>query len=277
MLIVFTGVGCSSFSDKFDIAGIIDSTESWVFGKEANKSDEKIEESDETSENKEVNVEEFFPDISTIPQERPNFDELDKNFFEEENISDEIEKKELSKSLADNSNSITEQAKQFEDLSLEKKNILAVFKIRENIRLNIIKLLTNSDPLVDRMANLINTKSKFQAGDKVAIIQFADNSIIPDNSAYNVIDQIVNTGTKKNIKLIGHASRSSNENIASKRKNMEISISRAQTIKDILVKKGFSASRIFTSGKGDLEPLQKEVEKYGEAINRRVEIFFISE
>jgi flagellar motor protein MotB len=33
---------------------------------------------------------------------------------------------------------------------------------------------------------------------------------------------------------------------------------------------------LITSGKGDLEPLKNESEIYGEAVNRRVEIFFIS-
>ena len=57
---------------------------------------------------------------------------------------------------------------------------------------------------------------------------------------------------------------------------MEISIARADTIKNIFINKGFPANRITTSGKGDLEPLQNESEIYGEAVNRRVEIFFIS-
>ena len=57
---------------------------------------------------------------------------------------------------------------------------------------------------------------------------------------------------------------------------MEISIARADTIKNIFINKGFPANRLITSGKGDLEPLQNESEIYGEAANRRVEIFFIS-
>jgi len=57
---------------------------------------------------------------------------------------------------------------------------------------------------------------------------------------------------------------------------MEISIARADAIKKIFINKGFPDNRILTSGKGDLEPLQNESEIYGEAINRRVEIFFIS-
>ena len=38
----------------------------------------------------------------------------------------------------------------------------------------------------------------------------------------------------------------------------------------------FDGSDIEVFGKGDLEPLQKEAEEFGEAVNRRVEVFFIS-
>ena len=66
------------------------------------------------------------------------------------------------------------------------------------------------------------------------------------------------------------------EKIEGKRINMEISISRAQTIKNMLINKGFDGNNIEVFGKGDLEPLQGEAEKFGEAVNRRVEVFFIS-
>ena len=48
------------------------------------------------------------------------------------------------------------------------------------------------------------------------------------------------------------------------------------TIKNMLINKGFDGSNIEIFGKGDLEPLQEEAEKFGEAVNRRVEVFFIS-
>ena len=38
---------------------------------------------------------------------------------------------------------------------------------------------------------------------------------------------------------------------------MEISISRAQTIKNMLINKGFDGNNIEVLGKGDLEPLKK--------------------
>ena len=35
----------------------------------------------------------------------------------------------------------------------------------------------------------------------------------------------------------------------------------------MLINKGFDADKIFTFGKGDIEPLKEEEKKYGEAVN----------
>jgi outer membrane protein OmpA-like peptidoglycan-associated protein len=272
LLFSFIGVGCSSFSEKIDIAGIIDSTENWLFSEEENISEDE-EETIEKSSNEEKEEEEVFPDITDIPQERPNFEELDKSFFDE----DEVTKTESLLTSSKEEPLANREIEAEENLSVSKKNILAVLKMRENIRSNLVMLLINSDPLVDNTASLIKEKDITELGDKKAIIQFPDNSVIPDQSAYDVIEQIIKIiGIDKNIKLIGHASRSGSNTTIGKRKNMEISIARANTIKNIFINKGFPSNRLTTSGKGNLEPLQNESEIYGEAVNRRVEIFFIS-
>jgi len=272
LIFSFVGVGCTSLSEKIDIAGIIDSTENWLFSEKSNTS-EGEEETTEKSNNVEKDEEEVFPDISDIPQDRPNFEELDKDFFEEDEVT---QTEELLTSSKEDS-LVNSEIEPEENLSVVKKNILAVLNMRESIRLNVVKLLINSDPLVDQKASLIKEKDIIELGDKKAIIQFPDNSIIPDQSAYDVIEEIIKIiGNDKNIKLIGHASRTGSNNTIGKRKNMEISIARADTIKNIFINKGFQASRLMTSGKGDLEPLKNESEIYGEAVNRRVEIFFIS-
>ena len=272
LIFAFIGVGCSSFSEKIDIAGIIDSTESWIFSEKDNTKEDEVE-TIENSSNEEKDEEDVFPDITDIPQDRPNFEELDKNFFEK----DEATKTEELMTSSKEDSLVNSEIEPEENLSLEKKNILAVLKLRESIRLNVVKLLINSDPLVDNTASLIKEKDIIELGEKKAIIQFPDNSVIPDQSAYDVIEEIIKIiGIDENIKLIGHASRSGSNNIIGKRKNMEISIARADTIKNIFINKGFQANRLIASGKGDLEPLQNESEIYGEAVNRRVEIFFIS-
>lgn len=272
-LIAFSGVGCSSFSDRLDIAGVIDSTENWLFGEESNDSEATTEETEENSKNEEADVEEVFPDIADIPQAKPDFEELDQNFFQEDEVT---KTKESFASVAEDL-STSKEKESLENLSVEKKNILSILKIRENIRFNIVKLLINSDPLVDSTAALIKKKKIVETGEKKAIIQFPENSVIPDQIAYEVIEEIIKIiGIDKNLKLIGHSSRSGSDTTVGKRNNMEISIARADTIKNIFIDKGFPADRIITFGKGDLEPLQNETKIYGEAINRRVEIFFIS-
>ena len=269
--LAFIGVGCSSFSEKIDIASIIDSTENWLFSEEDNTGEDG-EKTIEKSSNQEKEAE-VFPDVTDIPQDRPDFEELDKNFFEE----DEVTKTEELLTSSKEEPLVNKEIELEENLSVEKRNILSILKIRENIRLNLVKLLINSDPLVDKAASLIKEKDIVKIGDKKAIIQFPDNSVVPDQSAYDVIEQIIKIiDIDKNIKLIGHASRSGSNNTIGKRKNMEISIARADTIKNIFINKGFPSNRLITSGKGDLEPLQNESEIYGEAVNRRVEIFFIS-
>ena len=85
-IFAFIGVGCSSFSEKIDIAGIIDSTENWLFSEDGNISEDE-EETIKKSSNEEKEEEEVFPDITDIPQERPNFEELDKSFFDEDEVT----------------------------------------------------------------------------------------------------------------------------------------------------------------------------------------------
>ena len=138
-------------------------------------------------------------------------------------------------------------------------------------------MLLESDPPVDAKQPVIDSLYDSANTTKVAIIQFPDNSIIPDNTADKVLLEIVKFKDSKKLRLVGHASKTGSETISGKRKNMEISISRAQTIKNMLVSKGFDETKIEIFGKGDLEPLKEEVKEFGEAVNRRVEVFFISD
>ena len=58
---------------------------------------------------------------------------------------------------------------------------------------------------------------------------------------------------------------------------MEISFSRANKIKSLLIRKGFSEDQILIEGKGDLQTLSASSDsEYNAASDRRVEIFFIS-
>ena len=276
IILSFFMISCSTMND-WDVSKIIDKTERWLFDVEGN-SDEKVVDIDDFNDKevteKQVEVEEVFPDINDVPQIKPEFEEIDENFFESESKESEINE-------PDNNNVEVSQINQKDNIKIEdelkKKNIFAVLEVRKNIRFKLAKMLLASDPPVDEQQPIIVEKSSNDniKMTKVAIIQFPNNSIIPDNSADKVLEQIVKFKDKK-LRLVGHSSKTGSETIEGKRINMEISISRAQTIKNMLINKGFDGNNIEVLGKGDLEPLKEEAEEFGEAVNRRVEVFFIS-
>ena len=269
-------ISCSTMND-WDVSKIIDKTERWLFDVEDNSDEKEVnidEFNDKEVTEKKVEVEEVFPDINDVPQIKPEFEEIDENFFESESKESEINE-------PDNNNVEVSQINQRDNIQIEdelkKKNIFAVLEVRKNIRFKLAKMLLASDPPVDEQQPIIikNSSADNIKITKVAIIQFPNNSIIPDNSADKVLEQIVKFKDKK-LRLVGHASKTGSETIEGKRINMEISISRAQTIKNMLINKGFDGNNIEVLGKGDLEPLKEEAEEFGEAVNRRVEVFFIS-
>tara|TARA_X000000950_G_C13755906_1_gene594709 strand:+ start:206 stop:1057 length:852 start_codon:yes stop_codon:yes gene_type:complete len=269
----FLMISCSSISD-LDISSIIDKTENWLFYEEDQSGTEVSTNNEENILEENLDVEEVFPDINDIPQVKPEFEQIDEEFFDsEENKEEGIETNNntnVSKiSKKNNTNNATDIKK--------KKNIIAVFEVRQNIRFKLTKMLLESDPPVDSKQPVVDNLFDIENATKVAIIQFPDNSIIPDNTADKVLLEIVKFKDSKKLRLVGHASKTGSETISGKRKNMEISISRAETIKNMLVNKGFDSTKIEIFGKGDLEPLKEEVEKFGEAVNRRVEVFFISD
>ena len=272
----FFVVSCSTVND-WDVSKIIDKTERWLFDVEDNSEEKEVsfdEFNDEELAEEKVEVEEVFPDINDVPQTKPEFEEIDEDFFESE-------KKEIEGSDADDNNVEVSQINKKDNIKkeneLKKKNIAAVLEVRKNIRFKLAKMFLDSDPPVDKQQPIIDISSSENIKiTKVAIIQFPDNAIIPDNSADKVLEEIIKFKGKKKLRLVGHASKTGSETVEGKRINMEISISRAQTIKNMLINKGFDGSDIEVFGKGDLEPLQEEAEEFGEAVNRRVEVFFIS-
>ena len=265
-------ISCSSMND-WDVSKIIDKTERWLFDNVEDNSDEKEVSIDEFTEEN-VEVEEVFPDINDVPQIKPEFEEIDDNFFESE--SKEIQSSEVYDDNVEVSQINQEENIKIED-ELENRKISAVLEVRKNIRFKLAKMLLASDPPVNEKLPIIDSSSSDNINKtKVAIIQFPDNSIIPDSSADKVLEEIVKFKDEKKLRLVGHASKTGSETIEGKRINMEISISRAQTIKNMLINKGFGGDNIEVFGKGDLEPLQEEAEEFGEAVNRRVEVFFVS-
>ena len=273
MLFVTFMTSCSSINN-LDVSKIIEKTENWIFYKEDNSNEKDVYNENDEEEFREdtVQVEEVFPDINDVPQVQPEFEQIDESFF----VDDEREVDNLKVESSIEVNQTSQQNKAKNENVLVGKNITAISEVRKNIRFKLIKLLLDSDPPVDKKQPITKDSTENVQAMKVAIIQFPDNSIIPDNSADKVLNEIVQFKDTKKLRLVGHASKTGSETTEGKRINMDISISRAQTIKNMLINKGYDGNNIEVFGKGDLEPLQEEVKKFGESVNRRVEVFFIS-
>ena len=80
--------------------------------------------------------------------------------------------------------------------------------------------------------------------------------------------------------ITGHASQSTNESNKNSYKNsakynLELSLKRAEAIKNILVQNGVPSSRITASGKGFEEPIMSNDTEEGRTANRRIEAVLI--
>jgi len=70
------------------------------------------------------------------------------------------------------------------------------------------------------------------------------------------------------INIVGHT-----DNTGTPAINDPLSVARAQSVRDYMVDRGVSASRVETAGRGEREPVADNSTEAGRARNRRVEIF----
>jgi len=82
------------------------------------------------------------------------------------------------------------------------------------------------------------------------------------------------------VRLIGHSSHTKNGKILTKKQtekyNIDLSLKRANTIKNILVKNGIDVSRLITEGKGFSQPIASNKTIEGQKKNRRIEAILIN-
>ena len=138
-------VSCSSISD-WDVSKIIDKTENWLFNEEdkfAEKEVEPNEFNDKGLVEENVQMEEVFPDISSVSQVKPDFEQIDESFFEGEPKENE--------NIETDTDSEVRQKNKIENLLIG-KNISAVLELRQNVRFKLTKMLLDSDPPVDKQA-----------------------------------------------------------------------------------------------------------------------------
>lgn len=94
------------------------------------------------------------------------------------------------------------------------------------------------------------------------------DEILP--TSYAVIEhlyQFLRTNTKIKIEIVGHT-----DNVGQVAHNNDLSLRRAEALKNALVRKGISASRIETRGAGSSQPIADNSTEEGRARNRRVEV-----
>ncbi len=271
---MFSINGCSTISETIDLAGIVDKTEDLFFGNE----EEDVKEDIKEQESKEEGIiEEDIPDITDIPTERPEFADIEKDFFEGEKDI-EIEEVNKDKEVAMEQEVIESSS----EITLEDKNLQIISKIPENVRMRVRVLMYNSDPPTRSSGKTISYESKdsnkagYNEDDKIAVFYFPNNSVTPDLKAQSVISELVNIYSNNLLILVGHASTLGGDNPRGKKINMNLSFARAETIKNMLVNKGFPLDSITVLAKGDLEPIINPNGQSIESENRRVEVFLSS-
>jgi outer membrane protein OmpA-like peptidoglycan-associated protein len=102
-------------------------------------------------------------------------------------------------------------------------------------------------------------------------ISFATGSAALKPELREVLQQFAkglteNPGTL--VKVIGHT-----DNVGTEAHNQQLSVARADTVRDFLDDRGVAKGRIEVAGRGEREPIASNDTAEGRAKNRRVEIF----
>ncbi|MGN0929025.1 MAG: OmpA family protein [Alphaproteobacteria bacterium] len=110
-----------------------------------------------------------------------------------------------------------------------------------------------------------------------AIIYHSNGKADISSADMKAIKSVANFVNKNNatVRIIGNSSsRSKNmKEIENKLTNFDLSILRAEKVRDALIKNGISADKIFIDGVADTEKVVEENMPINEAINRRTEIY----
>ncbi len=123
-------------------------------------------------------------------------------------------------------------------------------------------------------------------GTGVNVVQTADNQLkleIPSDISFDtgrydikgnfapVLDRFaegLRTSPNAEVRIVGHT-----DSVGSDAVNNPLSLNRANSTRDYLMRRGVSGSRIFTEGRGSYQPIASNSTSEGRARNRRVEIF----
>ncbi len=101
------------------------------------------------------------------------------------------------------------------------------------------------------------------------LIQFASNSPAITDDIHIVLKHIVpqlKAAAEFNIEVVGHT-----DDTASAAHNQKLSLARAQSVADQLIRLGISPKRLVVSGRGEYEPIATNSTEEGKRKNRRIE------
>jgi OOP family OmpA-OmpF porin len=101
-----------------------------------------------------------------------------------------------------------------------------------------------------------------------AFFDFDKSALKPEGKAK--LDDLIGKMKGMNLEVIiavGHT-----DSIGTEQYNMGLSVRRANAVKEYLVSKGVEKNRVYTEGKGELQPIASNKTSEGRAKNRRVEI-----
>lgn len=131
------------------------------------------------------------------------------------------------------------------------------------------KLTVERDIKLISIADLTDKKVKVRINN--IFFDFDDNKLKPES--YPELDRLCKVITENptiKIHVEGHT-----DNIGSSKYNLDLSKSRAEAVREYLIKKGIVKSRFTIMGFGDTIPVADNSNDEGRAKNRRVEVWFV--
>jgi len=146
----------------------------------------------------------------------------------------------------------------------------------EDIYGQYVSVLENNDPKVTLVRKAKDLEDAIQIGklggngDGEVNFITGKSTLTPvaHRKLQKVLDAILTLDDSTKLKIVGHT-----DSIGSEEYNLDLSLRRAQSVKEYFVQNNIDAHKITTDGKGENSPIANNQTVEGRSINRRVEIY----